>query len=63
MELNLDASTIQYKDVLIDSYRAVEDPFSSEIADLQYAQNPTDPSQVVREVVYKKDAITDGSNI
>ena len=60
VELKLDAATISYKDVLIDSYRGAEDPFGTEIQDLQYAQNPIDPSQVVREAIYKKDALSDG---
>jgi hypothetical protein len=44
VELKLTAATISYKDVLIESYRGVEDPFQTEIGDLQYAQNPADPS-------------------
>jgi hypothetical protein len=53
VELHLDAATVNYKDVLVQSYRGVEDPFETEIADLNYLQNPIDPSQVVREVVFK----------
>jgi hypothetical protein len=60
IELKFEAATAQYKESLIESYRGVEDPFGTEIQDLQYAQNPTDPSQVVREAIYKKDAISDG---
>jgi hypothetical protein len=60
VELYLDATTINYKDCLVDSYRGVEDPFGTEIQDLQYAQNPIDPSQVIREPIFKKDAQSDG---
>jgi hypothetical protein len=60
VELKLDPATISYKDVLVESYICAEDPFGTEIKDLQYAQNPIDPSQVVREAIYKKDAMSDG---
>ena len=63
VELKLDATTINYKDCLVDSYRGVEDPFGTEIQDLQYAQNPIDPSQVIREPIFKKDALSDGQAI
>ena len=63
VELKLDATTINYKDCLVDSYRGVEDPFGKEIQDLQYAQNPIDPSQVIREPIFKKDALSDGQVI
>jgi hypothetical protein len=63
VELKLDATTINYKDCLVDSYRGVEDPFGTEIQDLQYAQNPIDPSQVIREPIFKKDALSDGQVI
>jgi hypothetical protein len=58
VEIKLTAQTVNYKDCLIEGYRGVEDPFESEIADLQYNQNPIDPSQVIREVIFKKDDIS-----
>jgi hypothetical protein len=54
VELQLDPATINYRDCLLDSYRGVEDPYQTEIAELNYNQNPVDPSFVIREVVYKK---------
>lgn len=44
IEYKLDAATVSYKDVLIATYRGVEDPFDSELTDLSYLQNPIDPS-------------------
>ena len=44
VELHLNAATISYKEVLIQSYRGVEDPFDTEIADLNIMPNPADPS-------------------
>lgn len=44
VELHLEAATVNYRDCLLDSFRGVEDPFETEIADLGYNQNPTDPS-------------------
>jgi hypothetical protein len=35
-EYKLDAATVSYKDVLIATYRGVEDPFDSELTDLSY---------------------------
>lgn len=55
VELILTAQTVNYRDCLIEGYRGVEDPFDREIADLQYNQNPIDPSTVMREVVFKRD--------
>jgi hypothetical protein len=60
IEYKLDAATVSYKDVLIATYRGVEDPFDSELTDLSYLQNPIDPSQVVRETVFKNSAQSDG---
>lgn len=60
VEYHLDAATVSYKDVLIATYRGVEDPFDAELADLSYLQNPIDPSQVVRETVFKNSAQSDG---
>ena len=53
VELHLNAATVSYKDVLVQSYRGVEDPFDTEIAELNIMPNPADPSQNVREVVFK----------
>jgi hypothetical protein len=55
VELVLTAQTVNYRDCLLEGYRGVEDPFEMEITDLQYNQNPIDPSQVIREVVFKRD--------
>lgn len=63
VELKLDAVTINYNNVLIQTLRGVEDPFETEIAELNYAQNPTDPAQVIREAVFKNDVVSDGLNI
>ena len=60
MEYHLDAATVSYKDVLIATYRGIEDPFDSELSDLSYLQNPIDPSQVVRETVFKNSVQSDG---
>ncbi len=60
IEYKLEAATVSYKDVLIATYRGVEDPFEAELADLSYLQNPIDPSQVVRETVFKNSAQSDG---
>lgn len=50
IEINLDAATVNYRDLLLENFKEVQDPFGSEIADIQYDQNPADPSQVVRAI-------------
>ena len=59
VELHLTAQSVNYKDCLVDSYRGVEDPFNTEIADLSYNQNPVDPSTVQRDVIFKRDEAED----
>ena len=61
VELVLDPATINYKDCLLDHYRGVEDPYESEITDIVYGQNPNDPSQLMRNVVFKHDEPSDAS--
>lgn len=46
---------------MVDSFRGVEDPNDTEIAELNYDQNPVDPSQVIRNITFKKNDIADGS--
>lgn len=60
--MTLTAQTISYKDCLTDSYRGVEDPFGIELAELSYNQNPTDPSQVFREIAFKRDETSGGAS-
>ncbi len=37
VELKLDAATVNYNSALIQTYKSVEDPFETEIAELNYA--------------------------
>jgi hypothetical protein len=53
VELQLDPATVNYRECLTDTFRGVEDPYSSDITDLNYNQNPTDPSKVIREIKFK----------
>lgn len=43
-EIKLDPQFINYRESLYESYREVEDPFRTEITDLNYDQNPSEPS-------------------
>ena len=62
VELHLDPATINYRECLVDTFKGVEDPFSTEIGDLNYDQNPTDPSQVIRNIVFKHGGSGDTSS-
>lgn len=63
VELHLTAQTVNYRDCLVDSYRGVEDPFESEIAELGYNQNPAEPSQVIREIAFKRNGTETGASL
>jgi hypothetical protein len=40
----LEAATVNYKARLLDSFVQLQDPFAIEIADINFDQNPNDPS-------------------
>lgn len=61
VELHLTAQTVNYRDCLVDAYRGVEDPFDSEVAELGYNQNPAEPSQVIRQIAFKRDGTENGA--
>ena len=63
VELHLEPATVQYRDCLLESYRGVEDPYETEIADLSYSQNPADASLVVRTTVFRNDDSSTGASI
>jgi len=46
-EVELDAATINYKSCILQAYRAIQDPFNTEIVSeaFDYEQNPSDPSK------------------
>ena len=49
-QLELTAQNVNYKDLLIESYRLVEDPFKREIEELTYEQNPGDPDNLIKDI-------------
>lgn len=51
-ELVLDARTINYKQCLLDSFKQVQDPFKIEIEDINFDQNPNDPSQLQMNIKF-----------
>ena len=53
-EIELDPSTINYKESLIESFREIEDPFEREIEEINYNQNPGDPSALIKSIVIKE---------
>ena len=50
-ELEMDPSTVNYKDCLLESYKQIEDPFDREIKELNYEQNPGEPSALIKNIV------------
>ena len=49
-EIELDPATVNYKDCLQDSFKNIEDPFEREIRELNYDQNPADPSALIKNI-------------
>ena len=43
-ELVLDPHTVNYKELILASFRDVNDPFRNQIVDINFDQNPNDPS-------------------
>lgn len=43
-ELTLSAKSVNYKECLLESYKMIADPFKVEIDDINFDQNPNDPS-------------------
>lgn len=52
VELKLDAK-VNYKERIIETYKGVQDPFDIEVADLNYEQNPSEPTQPLRNLVFQ----------
>ena len=53
-EIEIDAQTVNYKECLMESYKDIEDPFTQEIQEMSYNQNPGDPSSLIKEVKLKE---------
>lgn len=51
-EFILDARTVNYKECLLDSFKLVQDPFKIEIEDINFDQNPNDPSQLQMNIKF-----------
>lgn len=45
-ELVLEPRTVNYKECLLESFKAIQDPFRREIEDVNFDQNPNDPTQL-----------------
>jgi hypothetical protein len=45
-ELVLEPKTVNYKECLLESFKAIQDPFRREIEDVNFDQNPNDPTQL-----------------
>ena len=45
-DLQLDARTVNYKECLLETFKAINDPFRREIEDVNFDQNPNDPTQL-----------------
>lgn len=52
-ELNLQAKTVNYKECILESYRMIADPFKVELDDINFDQNPNDPSQLQMNIKFK----------
>ena len=52
-KVELDQTAIK-KDKLVDIYRQVADPFGREIAQLDYLENPADPTKLIKTVEFSK---------
>lgn len=52
-EFKIDARTVNYKECLLESYKQIQDPFKIEIDDINFDQNPNDPSQLQMNISFK----------
>jgi hypothetical protein len=43
-ELHLNARTVNYKECILESFKQIQDPYKNEIDDINFDQNPNDPS-------------------
>lgn len=51
-ELVLEPHTVNYKECLLESFKAIQDPFRREIEDINFDQNPNDPSQLQMNIKF-----------
>lgn len=52
-ELNLQAKTVNYKECILESFKMIADPFKVELDDINFDQNPNDPSQLQMNIKFK----------
>lgn len=52
IELVLEPRTVNYKECLLESFKAIQDPFKIEIEDINFDQNPNDPSQLQMNIKF-----------
>jgi len=53
-ELILEPKTVNYKDLILQSFKQVNDPYQNQIEDINFDQNPNDPSQLQMNVRFIK---------
>lgn len=53
-ELVLEPKTVNYKELILESFKRVNDPYQNQIVDINFDQNPNDPSQLQMNVQYFK---------
>lgn len=51
IEKKIDLQTLNYKESLIEAYKMIEDPFDREIKEINFDQNPSDTTQLMKSVI------------
>ena len=51
-EYQIDARTVNYKECLLQSFKQIQDPFKIELEDINFDQNPNDPSQLQMNIKF-----------
>ena len=50
--MQLDARTVNYKECLLETFKAIHDPFRRELEDVNFDQNPNDPTQLQMQIKF-----------
>lgn len=53
-EIELDGSTVNYKECILESFKDIEDPFQREVEEMNYDQNPNEPSTLIKSINIKE---------
>ena len=50
--VEVNAATFRYQDELISVYRSIADPFSNQLLEVGYEPNPTDMTQLTKQITF-----------